>query len=173
MLKNISSATKSYSGLILGIVVVLTITFVSLIQIRRADHYDGFQALLFLVIVAKVGDIAAYFVGSAIGKHKLAPTISPNKTWEGSIASVIAAVGLAVFLYSRGWAAGLTLEQAAGFGFVINVAAQIGDLAKSKLKRFCGVKDSGNYFSVMGGALDMIDSLIFSAPIYVGLRAVL
>lgn len=148
----------------------LPTTLPSAMFIRLHPEMGALVGLLFVVAIAKIGDIAAYFVGSFAGKRKLAPQISPNKTWEGAIASVFAAVGLAAFLQSQGWAAGLRIEQALVAGLVINVAAQISDLSKSVLKRACGVKDSGSYFSVMGGALDMIDSLIFSAPAYVALR---
>lgn len=148
----------------------LAIAIPALISIRKDPALGMLSGLLFLIAVAKIGDIAAYFVGSFAGKRKFAPLISPNKTWEGAIASAIAAIGLAAFLQSMDWAAGLRIEQALIAGIVINFAAQISDLSKSVLKRACGVKDSGSYFSVMGGALDMIDSLIFAAPAYVALR---
>lgn len=148
----------------------VTVPIVSLHQIRTDPQLGGLSGILFLVAIAKIGDIAAYFVGSFAGKRKLAPAISPNKTWEGAIASAVFAMGLSAFLQSQGWAAGFAMGQALLAGLVINIAAQISDLSKSILKRACGVKDSGSYFSVMGGALDMIDSLIFAAPAYVALR---
>lgn len=158
------SATWTYLGFYLAIAIPV------LVWIRRSPDLGSLQGLLFLIAVSKIGDIAAYFVGSFAGKRKFAPLISPNKTWEGAIASGVAAIGLAAFLQSKDWAVGLRMEQALVGGLVINIAAQIGDLSKSVLKRACGVKDSGSYFSVMGGALDMIDSLIFAAPAYVALR---
>ncbi len=120
--------------------------------------------LLFLVATNKGSDMAAYSVGKLIGRHKMAPGISPNKTWEGAVAGLIAGTLLGAWaLYHlecfdkpvHAWAA------AAG----VTVAAQMGDLVKSAIKRWAGVKDSGRLLPEFGGALDMVDSFILSAPI--------
>jgi phosphatidate cytidylyltransferase len=135
--------------------------------------------LLFLVATNKGSDMAAYVVGKSIGRHRLAPTISPNKTWEGSAGGLVAGTILG-FLVLRLWKShgghdaviardlipgmdhvGLYLGVAAA----VTVAAQLGDLVKSAIKRWAGVKDSGHFLPEFGGALDMVDSFILSAPV--------
>jgi phosphatidate cytidylyltransferase len=151
---------------------------------------NDFQILLLVFILFSVwaGDIAAYYVGKNIGKHKLAPVVSPNKSWEGAIASVIASITVAFlimhfrpqvtdFLLKMG---GSTPDQRAIFhgmappiplihiiclGILTNVAAQFGDLFESALKRGAGVKDSGNILPGHGGILDRIDALLFAIPV--------
>jgi len=121
--------------------------------------------LLFAVSLNWAGDIAAYYVGRAIGRHKLAPSASPNKSWEGSIASVIASVGYAA-LYFR-WVypnCGIPWPQLLGVTAAANVAGQLGDLAESALKRGAGVKDSSNLLPGHGGWLDRVDSSLFAMP---------
>ncbi|HEU4628694.1 MAG TPA: phosphatidate cytidylyltransferase [Gemmatimonadaceae bacterium] len=130
----------------------------------------GGTALLFLPIVLTwASDIGAYFVGRAAGRHKLIPAVSPGKTVEGALGGVAATVLLAwayVELVLRP-AAHLTLRPASIvlFGVVISVAAQLGDLAESLLKRDAGVKDSSNLLPGHGGVLDRVDSLLFVLPI--------
>ena len=135
---------------------------------------DGRSLLLFLMVTVWAGDIAALYVGRSLGKHPLSP-LSPKKTWEGSIASVAGSViaGLVVVfagqaLEARGntilhiaepiWASAL-------FAVLINIAAQIGDLMESAIKRGAGVKDSGMMLPGHGGILDRIDALLFGAPV--------
>ena len=131
------------------------------------------------------GDIAAYYVGKNLGRHKLAPAVSPNKTWEGAIASVAASVIVAVlvlhfheqigflfgdeslgatpspalFFPNSFWIHGIIL------GTLTNVAAQFGDLFESALKRGAQVKDSGAILPGHGGVLDRIDALLFAIPV--------
>lgn len=116
--------------------------------------------LLFLCLWA--GDTAAYFVGSAIGKHKIAPTLSPNKSWEGAIANLIAAALV-------GWLVAPPFSISAITGVSVGVAVglfgQFGDLAQSAWKRSHGLKDSGALLPGHGGVLDRFDSLLFAAPI--------
>ena len=131
--------------------------------------------LIFLFVCVWSGDIAALYIGRAIGGKKLAPSISPGKTWSGSIASVVASVLLGLLLTWFGqWLAargqsildvGLSLLQVPLFAALINVAAQIGDLLESAIKRGAGVKDSGNLLPGHGGILDRIDALLFAAPV--------
>jgi phosphatidate cytidylyltransferase len=110
------------------------------------------------------GDAAAYYGGRALGRHKLAPTISPNKTVEGSIAglagSVLAGVGLGTLLLS------FPLALLAVASFAAGIAGQLGDLAESALKRSAGVKDSSSLLPGHGGMLDRLDSLMFAAPVF-------
>ena len=125
---------------------------------------DGPYWTLFTLVVIWVSDSAAFFVGRAFGKHKSSPRISPNKTWEGTCASFAAAllVGLLYALFFwEGSRSGELVFLAAG----LNVAAQLGDLAESALKRCAGVKDSSHLIPGHGGVLDRIDAVLFAAPV--------
>lgn len=126
-------------------------------------------AILFLpVAVTWLGDSVAYFTGKAIGRHRLAPTISPGKTWEGAVAG-FAATTLGALLYLGltqsvvGWT--MTSYEALGFGAAVAIAGQAGDLVESRFKRDCGVKDSSGLLPGHGGVLDRIDSLLFVFPV--------
>lgn len=124
---------------------------------------DGPWLILFLVGVTWVGESAAYLIGSSIGRHKLAPVISPAKTVEGGIAQVVTSV-LAAWLLGRwllpAWPAAFT----AGAGVFLGVVGQLGDLAESVVKRSLGTKDTGTLIPGHGGLLDRIDSLLFNVP---------
>jgi phosphatidate cytidylyltransferase len=124
----------------------------------------GRWAVLFALVAVWMGDSAAFFVGRAWGRHKLSPHISPGKTWEGSAASLTAAV-LVGLVFARFFWKGLAYPEAALLAVVINIAAQIGDLAESALKRSAGVKDSSQLVPGHGGVLDRIDALLFAAPV--------
>jgi len=118
---------------------------------------------LFLCAVVWIGDSAAMYVGKSLGRHKLAPAISPGKTWEGAIGGVIGGVGTAVV--SAGfWLPHVLLWQCLVLGLCISLTAQLSDLGESLLKRYAGVKDSGGLIPGHGGMLDRIDSLLFAAP---------
>jgi phosphatidate cytidylyltransferase len=154
-----------------------------LVQLRQ--QWDGAFLILYLLLVVWSGDIFAYFVGKAIGRHLMAPRISPKKTWEGAIASLIAsmAIGGSLFHYSSQvsttflqW--GLIQRRDGMFGLekpalvpilvltaILNIAAQLGDLVESLIKRGAGVKDSGAILPGHGGMLDRIDALLFAAPV--------
>jgi phosphatidate cytidylyltransferase len=154
---------------------------------------DPTQSILVVFVLFSVwaGDIAAYYVGRSMGKHKLAPIVSPNKSWEGAVASVIASVAVAFVVihfrqqlnsyFARDWLAGTS-----GWGFykpyeslipevrpihvivlgvLTNVASQFGDLFESALKRGAGLKDSGTLLPGHGGVLDRIDALLFAIPV--------
>jgi phosphatidate cytidylyltransferase len=136
---------------------------------------NGPSLLLFLLLVVWAGDIAALVVGRAFGRWTLAPRLSPNKTWEGSIASVAASVLIAVLLV---WAGAIlaarSLEYLSypgsylhwiGLAILLNIAAQLGDLAESAIKRAAGVKDSGRLLPGHGGVLDRVDALLLAAPL--------
>lgn len=136
---------------------------------------DGPALVLFLMVCVWSGDIAALYVGKAFGKHKLAPRLSPGKTWEGSIASIvgsIAAAGLVIWIGDLLTARGnLILHitepiwQTLVLAAILNVAAQLGDLLESAVKRGAGVKDSGTMLPGHGGILDRIDALLLAAPV--------
>lgn len=120
--------------------------------------------LLFALTINWVGDTAAFYVGRSIGRHKLAPRVSPGKSWEGAAASAIAA-GLYGVIFVR-WAIPETsFLLAAALAIFGNAAGQLGDLAESALKRGAGVKDSGTGLPGHGGWLDRLDSSLFSMPV--------
>ena len=131
-------------------------------------HHDsplGDELVLFVVGVTWVGETTAYLVGSAMGRHKLAPTISPRKTVEGAVAQVVASVATGAAL--GGWllpACGVGLGIAGGA--LLGVVGQFGDLAESAIKRSVGTKDTGGLIPGHGGVLDRIDSLLFNLPAF-------
>jgi phosphatidate cytidylyltransferase len=135
---------------------------VALASLDLLQRMDPWIAVLLLAIVW-LGDTAAYYVGSAVGRHKLAPVISPKKSWEGAAASfVVALVAAGVWdVCRRGHLEAGLLTAAA----LTSVAAQIGDLVESLLKRSTGVKDSGSILPGHGGAFDRVDALLFGAPV--------
>ncbi|TMG61222.1 MAG: hypothetical protein E6H87_06800 [Chloroflexi bacterium] len=110
-------------------------------------------------------DIAAYVVGSVIGRRKLAPRISPGKTWEGTLAGFVAAAIAVWFVGTQVFSPALQAELLVPLAFVIGPAGLCGDLLESALKRAAGVKDSGTFFPGHGGVLDRIDSLLLIAPV--------
>jgi phosphatidate cytidylyltransferase len=136
---------------------------------------NGPSLLLFLFLVVWSGDIAALYIGRSFGRWSLAPTLSPNKTWEGTLASVAGGVLIAVLLvFVAGILNSHELEWLTypgsylhwiGIAVLINIAAQLGDLVESSIKRGAGVKDSGNIMPGHGGVLDRIDALLLAAPV--------
>jgi len=127
--------------------------FILLRQLPLGDYW-----LLFALLVTWVCDSAAYTIGSAFGRRRLAPQISPKKSWEGAIAGIVAA-GI-VGLVATSWLA-IPLFLGGLIGFVAGLGAVVGDLAESLIKRQAGVKDSGTLFPGHGGMLDRVDSLLF------------
>jgi phosphatidate cytidylyltransferase len=136
----------------------------------------GKYYVLYFIIVTKFSDTGAYVVGSLIGRHKMIPRISPGKTWEGFGGAILVSTGTSlVFAHFLGKKmAGMKWQHAAVLGVILSVCAVVGDLIESLFKREAGVKDSGNIFPGIGGILDLLDSLLFNAPImYLYLRHVL
>lgn len=149
-------------------------TLMALPALREASN--GPSLVAFLLCAVWAGDIVALYVGRALGRHKLAPTLSPNKTWEGAVGSLAGSLlvtgcllGLAAFLSSKWNVVTLSFPEAAWYWLllaaVVNVAAQVGDLAESALKRSAGVKDSGTLLPGHGGILDRVDALLLAAPV--------
>ncbi len=136
---------------------------------READGWlRGLPYLVFLIAATKFTDSGAYLMGSLIGKNKMIPHISPAKTWEGMIGAALGALaaGLAVYF---GWQSRmplLTPLSAAVMCLVLAAVCVVGDLAESVIKRCLEAKDSGNFLPGIGGSLDLIDSLIFTAPVF-------
>jgi phosphatidate cytidylyltransferase len=156
MVEALPAAGISSSGLVL---VALPLTFA--ISIHGIASY-GPRLLLFVLVITWVGDTAAYFVGRAMGKHKLAPVLSPNKSWEGSIASILGAL-LVAAVFSRSMI--VSLPHLLAMAALGNVAGQMGDLLESAFKRSAGVKDSGTLLPGHGGILDRIDALVLAFPV--------
>jgi phosphatidate cytidylyltransferase len=132
-----------------------------------SGHTMGHFYVLWLIVVTKFSDMGAYVVGSMIGKHLLVPHISPKKTWEGFFGalafSTAGACGLLAVMHRQ--LTYLKQTDAVILGLVLGFAAIIGDLAESIIKRSTDVKDSGNFLPGIGGALDLIDSILFTAPL--------
>jgi phosphatidate cytidylyltransferase len=156
---------------------ILAVAYVGLlgsfiIQMRWLDgRYLGLIPLLFLFTTAKMGDIGAYTLGRLAGRHKLWPRLSPNKTIEGAIGGLlfavigalgVAAIGLLLQASTLGWG------QAIAFGLIVGTAAQLGDLMESMIKRDCARKDASDAVPGFGGVLDVVDSLLFAAPVAFG-----
>ena len=153
----------------------------SLLQLR--EQWQGSFFLLYLLLLVWAGDIFAYFIGKPFGRHRMSPRVSPNKTWEGAIASVIASVAVGILMFHHAQPISSALMQAhlierqnGIFGqtslisvivlsIVLNIAAQLGDLVESLIKRGAGVKDSGAILPGHGGMLDRVDALLFAAPV--------
>ena len=155
--------------------VVLPLLFI--VDLR---HFDGPGTVMALLVIVWVGDTAAYFVGKGIGRHLLAPRTSPKKTWEGAVASLVgsAAVGVVWWILAQRNPGSETLFGVGYFellkagmwsavlmAVLVNIAAQLGDLIESVLKRGANVKDSGSILPGHGGMLDRIDALLFAAPV--------
>lgn len=137
---------------------------------------DGRLYLLYFLLITKFSDTGAYSLGSLIGRHKMIPRISPGKTWEGFAGAIFASTLASVlFYYFLGHRMlGMNWGHATVLGILLSVGAVVGDLIESLFKREAGVKDSGRLFPGIGGVLDLLDSLLFNAPImYVYLRHVL
>jgi phosphatidate cytidylyltransferase len=154
-----------------------------LVQLR--EQSQGAFLVIYLMFVVWAGDIFAYFVGKAVGRHRMAPRISPGKTWEGAAASLLASVIIGTLFFSHAPDISqfllrlhlieqkdgifalqkppllLTLLLSAG----LNIAAQLGDLVESAIKRGAGVKDSGSLLPGHGGILDRVDALLFATPL--------
>jgi phosphatidate cytidylyltransferase len=162
--------------------VYIALPMASLVQLH--EQWRGAFLLLYLLLLVWAGDIFAYFVGKPLGRHRMSPRVSPNKTWEGAAASVIAsiAVGVLMFHYARSISSALlhlhlidlqdgifneprSLFPTIMLSVVLNIASQLGDLVESLIKRGAGTKDSGAILPGHGGMLDRIDALLFAAPV--------
>jgi phosphatidate cytidylyltransferase len=137
---------------------------------------DGRFYLIYFLVVTKFSDTGAYLTGSVIGRHKLIPRVSPGKTWEGFggaiLFSTLASLAFAHFAGHR--LLGMNWGHAVVLGVLLSVSAVLGDLIESLFKREAGVKDSGRFLPGIGGILDVLDSILFNAPLmYLYLRHVL
>ncbi|HNT14678.1 MAG TPA: phosphatidate cytidylyltransferase [Verrucomicrobiota bacterium] len=137
---------------------------------------NGKYFLLYFILVTKFSDTGAYAIGSLLGRHKMIPRISPAKTWEGFVGALVVATGASLvyvhFLQDN--LPRMTLLHAVILGGILGTTAVLGDLIESIFKREAGVKDSGRFFPGIGGILDLLDSLLFNAPLmYLYMRYVL
>jgi phosphatidate cytidylyltransferase len=137
--------------------------FTFLVKIRFLE--DGHKLVAYLLLVTKSGDIGAYLIGSNFGRHKLIPRISPNKSVEGAIGGFVFSIACAVIL-GRYYISWMSLGFILASGILIGIFAQLGDLAESLIKRDYQVKDSSVFLPGLGGMLDVIDSILFTAPIF-------
>ncbi len=160
-----------------------------LVEIRQMAA--GAIWVIYTLLVVWAGDIFAYFIGKAVGRHRMSPAVSPKKTWEGAVASILASVivGTLWFQHASGISAALLRVSLIGrrdgifaleqpqllpiivLSVVVNLAAQLGDLVESLIKRGAGVKDSGSILPGHGGVLDRIDAMLFAVPVVWAYRA--
>ncbi len=146
-------------------------------KINFFPNVHGQYYVLYFILVTKFSDLGAYVTGSLIGKHKMIPRISPGKTWEGFggaiVISTLVSIAYAHFMGPERLP-GMNIVHATILGILLSGAAVVGDLIESLFKREAGVKDSGRFFPGIGGILDLMDSLLFNAPLmYLYLRHVL
>jgi phosphatidate cytidylyltransferase len=133
------------------------------VLLLRGSRPDGWRVALLPFLVTWSCDTGAYFVGSLWGRRRLAPAVSPRKSWEGASAGMVASVG-AAFL-ARGWfAPWLTVRHCVELAVIIGVAAQVGDFVESRMKREAGLDDASGLVPGHGGVLDRLDSLLFAVP---------
>ncbi len=156
-----SEAIASIAVTLFGLLYIAWL-FSFFIKLKFLPH--GALLVTFLILVTKMGDVGAYLVGNSIGRHNLIPRISPHKTVEGTIGGLVFSVLTAVA--SKSYLPAFSYAHLITLGVLLGILAQVGDLAESLLKRDCGMKDSGTNLSGFGGMLDLIDSLIFTTPIF-------
>jgi phosphatidate cytidylyltransferase len=156
-------ATEQAANTLLGVIYVGWLLGFGILLYHTSPI--GAELVIFLVAVTWIGETTAYVVGSAIGRHKLAPVISPRKTIEGAVAQVIASV-LSAAAFGAWLLPQCGIGMALAGGALLGVVAQAGDLAESAIKRSVGTKDAGELIPGHGGVLDRIDSLLFNLPTF-------
>jgi phosphatidate cytidylyltransferase len=156
------SATTSFAVTLLGVAWVGA-GIGCLLLIRDIPEF-GFWAVMAVLFTVFAADTGAFFVGRTFGRHRMAPVISPAKSWEGFVGGVLAAVGIAFVILYRDRDEFLTIPESLVLGLVIALAAVLGDLFESAVKRDLEVKDSGRVLGGHGGVLDRLDSLLWAGP---------
>ena len=159
-IRDITTAAREIAYVVLGF---LYIPFLLMHLVMLHQTAYGWQWLLVIMLIVMTNDSAAYYTGSAFGKHRLYPLVSPKKSVEGALGGLVGSIGgtlLAKFTFFPQ----LTLADALITAVVIGILGQVGDLFESLLKRSFGVKDSGSIIPGHGGVLDRLDSIIFAAP---------
>jgi phosphatidate cytidylyltransferase len=157
-----TSATATFGVTLLGVVWIGGgLGF--LLLVRDVPEH-GFWALIAVIFTVFAADTAAYFVGRALGRRKLAPSISPGKTWEGLVAGLLAGMATSFLILYRDRDDFLTIPEMLLLGAVVTIASVFGDLFESAVKRDFGVKDSGRLLGGHGGMLDRLDALLWAGP---------
>ena len=147
---------------------LLPCSLLSLRWVGRENAYIGLACILVTIFTTKACDIGAYFTGRSFGMHRMTPVLSPRKTWEGLTGGLLLSMLVSIALW---WLAkdllGLPYNflWCVGFGLSLGLAGALGDLAESMIKRDLGIKDAANWLPGFGGMLDLVDALLFSAPI--------
>jgi len=159
-IRDITSAAREIAYVVLGFLYV-PFMLMHLVMLRQTTY--GWQWLLVMMLIVMTNDSAAYYTGSAFGKHRLYPLVSPKKSVEGALGGLVGSV-CGTLLAKFTFFPQLTLADALITAIVIGTLGQTGDLFESLLKRSFGVKDSGNSIPGHGGVLDRLDSIIFAAP---------
>jgi phosphatidate cytidylyltransferase len=135
-----------------------------LAQLRWLGGSKATMALALAIFVPKAGDMGAYFTGRLLGRHRMAPVLSPKKTWEGVAGGFVAAIAVAIGIDWQNRAVPSRLVPTAVLGIVLCIAGMVGDLAESLIKRDCGKKDASQVVPGFGGVLDIVDAIVFAAP---------
>jgi phosphatidate cytidylyltransferase len=153
---------------VLGLLYVpFLFNFVALLAFMPLDPHENRFLLIYLLAVTKFSDVGAYVIGSMIGRHKMIPRISPGKTWEGFGGAILTSLAISVllthFLETR--APSLSFTSSIVLGILLPLISVVGDLAESVVKRDASIKDSGHTIPGIGGVLDLIDSILFTAPV--------
>jgi len=156
------SATTSFGITILGVAWVGA-GIGCLLLVRDIPEF-GFWAVMAVLFTVFAADTGAFFFGRTLGRHRMAPAISPNKSWEGFVGGVVAAIGMAFVILYKDRDEFLTIPESLVLGLVIALAAVLGDLFESAVKRDLDVKDSGRVLGGHGGMLDRLDSLLWAGP---------
>ena len=156
------SATTSFGVTVLGVSWVGA-GIGCLLLVRDIPEF-GFWAVMAVLFTVFAADTGAFFVGRAVGRHRMAPAISPNKSWEGFVGGVLTAIGVAFVILYKDRDEFLTIPESLVLGLVIALAAVLGDLFESAVKRDLDVKDSGRVLGGHGGMLDRLDSLLWAGP---------
>jgi phosphatidate cytidylyltransferase len=169
MSRELASTAAGAASTLFG-VLYIGLPFAMLVQLRLVQlrgQPRGHLLALYVLIMIWIGDTAAYYGGRFLGRggiHKLAARISPGKTWEGTITSLVVVMAAGYF-YMKHFFPEMTVAASLFIAATVNIAGQIGDLAESALKRGAGVKDSGTLLPGHGGLLDRVDALLFAIPV--------
>ncbi len=167
--KNNPNPLETIAGTLLGVLYVgFLLNFITRLLLAWGFS-EGRLLVLYMILVVKITDVGAFFVGCSYGRHKLIPRISPAKTWEGVggglLAGVLASTAFWAILGGRIGVLKMSLPDALILGVLLSIFGIAGDLTESLFKRAAGVKDSGTMVRGMGGVLDVLDSVLFASPV--------
>jgi phosphatidate cytidylyltransferase len=167
--RDASNRIEAIGSTVIGVLYIpFMLQFLVAILLRDGDSGNNLALCLWVVAVSKFCDVGALLTGLAIGRHKMAPTISPKKTWEGAVGGVLVSSGIGAaiaFLAADRFPAGLTPLVAAIIAVPLAITTIVSDLIESAIKRRADTKDTGALIPGIGGAFDLTDSLILTAPV--------